>query len=272
MQNIKEINWTQKKIQAILKNKVQINTGSDDSNVISKGNNIENDKLETKRETHAAPESLLEKSRRRLNAARFRYLNEQLYTTTGSEAFQMFRKDKEAFEVYHDGFQGQVEKWPVNPVDLIIDSIKSKSKNLVVADFGCGDAKLAQNVPNKVHSFDLVALNQHVTVCDMSKVPLKDSSVDIAIFCLSLMGTNLSSYLLEANRVLKKNGILKIAEVTSRFQSTGRFVLEVEKMGFKTVNQDNSNKMFVMMDFKKTKAANLPAADITLDPCVYKKR
>ena len=114
------------KLQAILKNKVQINTGSDDSNVISKGNNIENDKLKTKRETYAAPESLLEKSRRRLNAARFRYLNEQLYTTTGSEAFQMFRKDKEAFEVYHDGFQGQVEKWPVNPVDLIIDSIKSK--------------------------------------------------------------------------------------------------------------------------------------------------
>ena len=35
------------------------------------------------------------------------------------------------------------------------------------------------------------------------QVPLKDSSIDIAVFCLSLMGTNLSSYLLEANRVLK---------------------------------------------------------------------
>ena len=39
-----------------------------------------------------------------------------------------------------------------------------------MADFGCGDAQLAQSVPHKVHSFDLVALNDHVTSCDMSQV------------------------------------------------------------------------------------------------------
>ena len=116
------------KLQAILKNKAQVKAGVDASNGItssSKGNNKDN-KTKTKKDTDPVPESLLEKSRKKLSAARFRYLNEQLYTTTGSEAFQMFRKDKEAFQVYHDGFQGQVEKWPVNPVDLIIDDIKSK--------------------------------------------------------------------------------------------------------------------------------------------------
>jgi len=40
----------------------------------------------------------------------------------------------------------------------------------VVADFGCGDAKIARSVPNIVHSFDLVALNKHVTACDMAHV------------------------------------------------------------------------------------------------------
>ena len=40
----------------------------------------------------------------------------------------------------------------------------------VVADFGCGDAKIAQAVSNKVHSFDLVALNEYVTPCDMADV------------------------------------------------------------------------------------------------------
>ena len=40
----------------------------------------------------------------------------------------------------------------------------------VVADFGCGDAKIAQAVTNKVHSFDLVALNEYVTPCDMANV------------------------------------------------------------------------------------------------------
>ena len=75
---------------------------------------------------HKVPESLLEKSRRRLNAARFRYINEQLYTTSGSEALQMFDEDRDAFLVYHEGFQAQVEKWPINPVDIIIDYLKSK--------------------------------------------------------------------------------------------------------------------------------------------------
>lgn len=40
----------------------------------------------------------------------------------------------------------------------------------MVADFGCGDAKIARSVPNVVQSFDLVALNDHVTACDMTHV------------------------------------------------------------------------------------------------------
>jgi len=35
------------------------------------------------------------------------------------------------------------------------------------------------------------------------QVPLEKSSVDIAVFCLSLMGTNIVQYLAEASRVLK---------------------------------------------------------------------
>lgn len=74
---------------------------------------------------------------------------------------------------------------------------------MIIADFGCGEAKLAESVPNQVHSFDLVALNPRVQVCDMSKTPLTNESVDVVVFCLSLMGTNLQDYLIEANRVLK---------------------------------------------------------------------
>lgn len=35
------------------------------------------------------------------------------------------------------------------------------------------------------------------------QVPLEDESVDVAVFCLSLMGTNIRDFLEEANRVLK---------------------------------------------------------------------
>jgi len=42
--------------------------------------------------------------------------------------------------------------------------------NLVVVDFGCGNAKIARSVANKVYSFDLVAANDHVQVADMKNV------------------------------------------------------------------------------------------------------
>lgn len=73
----------------------------------------------------------------------------------------------------------------------------------VIADFGCGEAKLAASIPHQTHSFDLFALNERVTACDMSTTPLQDQTVDVAIFCLSLMGTEVGKYIAEANRVLK---------------------------------------------------------------------
>ena len=45
-----------------------------------------------------------------------------------------------------------------------------RSPELVIADMGCGEAKISQSVPNKVFSFDFVAVNEFVTVCDMAKV------------------------------------------------------------------------------------------------------
>ena len=67
------------------------------------------------------------------------------------------------FEIFKKslGFSAQVKKWPVNPVDLIIKHIKARApKNHIVADLGCGEAKLALEVKNKVHSFDIIKHNQ----------------------------------------------------------------------------------------------------------------
>jgi len=62
---------------------------------------------------------------------------------------------------------------------------------------GCGEAHLALSVKNKVHSFDLVAVNERITACDMAHVPLKDGCVDIVVFCLALMGVNIGSIILQ---------------------------------------------------------------------------
>ena len=51
----------------------------------------------------------------------------------------------------------------MDPLDLIIAEVKKLPKKAVVADFGCGEARLAQSVHRAtVHSFDLVAANDKV--------------------------------------------------------------------------------------------------------------
>uniref|UniRef100_A0A914X8M6 Ribosomal RNA-processing protein 8 n=1 Tax=Plectus sambesii TaxID=2011161 RepID=A0A914X8M6_9BILA len=216
-----------------------------------------------------------EESIERLEGARFRYINEQLYTMSGKDAVDFFQQDPEAFQLYHDGYKKQVKKWPGNPLDTIINWLKSKPAGLVVADMGCGEAKLAQSLRDHmtVHSFDLVAVNDQVTACDMVKVPLESGTVDVCVFCLSLMGTNLNEFLREANRILKIGGCLKIAEVTSRFSSVKSFVNALTKMGFALVSKKSPNEFFFVFEFvKEGKVVQKRPLGLKLNPCLYKKR
>lgn len=59
----------------------------------------------------------------KLKSAQFRHLNEQLYTQSGSQSLKMFKRDPEAFKVYHEGFKSQAQKWPVDPLNLITAAI-----------------------------------------------------------------------------------------------------------------------------------------------------
>ncbi|CAI5458058.1 unnamed protein product, partial [Closterium sp. Yama58-4] len=104
----------------------------------------------------------------RLAGGRFRSLNEALYTSDGDKAFQMFSEDPNAFAQYHEGYREQVASWPINPLHVIIDWIRQRPATLTVVDFGCGEAKLAASVPNKVTSLDLVAAAPGVIACNMA--------------------------------------------------------------------------------------------------------
>lgn len=229
----------------------------------------------------------------RLSGSRFRILNEELYTIPSSSAFHRFKSNPELYEQYHEGFRYQVDKWPQNPVNVIVRGLKKMSsarrdtKEIVVADFGCGDAELAKQLlqyyvngscPFKVHSFDLVASCDLVTACDMAKVPLSQSSVDVAVFCLSLMGTNLADFIREAHRVLKADGCLTIAEVRSRFESKSEkdeiteFISVLDSLGFSCSKTDKSNKLFFLLDLCKNGKKPNPDLVYTARPCIYKRR
>ena len=96
--------------------------------------------------------------------------------------------------MYHHGYRNQVKSWPKNPLHIVADVLR-RHPGWVVGDFGCGDAELARMLAktHKVHSFDLVAANETVTACDMKKVPLKANTLNAAVYCLSLMGTNVKA-------------------------------------------------------------------------------
>jgi ribosomal RNA-processing protein 8 len=150
---------------------------------------------------------LQQKMRAKLSGSQFRHINEKLYTTHSNEALTLFTQQPSLFTDYHEGFRHQVQSWPTNPIDIFISRLSKPDKKVVVADLGCGDAALARafkgNKKVKVHSYDLVKVNELVEVADMSRVPLADGSVDVAVFCLSLMGTNFLSFIREACRYTK---------------------------------------------------------------------
>jgi ribosomal RNA-processing protein 8 len=156
-----------------------------------------------------------------------------------------------------------------------------RHRNAIIADMGCGEARLSESIPNKTHSFDLVAPNSRVTACDIASVPLENSSVDIVVFCLSLMGTNICDFIKETSRILRVGGRVKIAEVRSRFQGEqdgkdgiNKFIKYLKKVGFDLVEKDVTNVMFFMLEVVKSNRT-VPAVDFSeyrVQPCLYKRR
>ncbi|KAF3942044.1 hypothetical protein ABW19_dt0201518 [Dactylella cylindrospora] len=238
---------------------------------------------------------LQEKMRQKLSGARFRHLNQLLYTTPSPESLALFASQPEMFRDYHAGFRQQVESWPENPVDIYIKRIfargrlrdsgfrSGKHKSNVVSsananplgtdgfhdamestplprsrdgfttviDLGCGEAALAKAITSakprpkiKIHSYDLHSPNPLVTVADIANLPLEDNSVDVAVFCLALMGTNWPKMIEEAVRVLRFGGEVWIAEIKSRFARTkaDRKEGDAGKVGKKGKGKKNSSR------------------------------
>jgi ribosomal RNA-processing protein 8 len=228
---------------------------------------------------------LQQKMRDKLVSARFRHLNETLYTTPSKQAFEMFDANPELFAEYHAGFSHQVkESWPSNPVDGYITAVrkrgaitprndkKNANKNqtmtalprrpngaCTIADLGCGDAQFARaltpaakKLQVKLLSYDLQAPDSLVTKADIANLPVTDGTVDIAIFCLSLMGTNWVSFVEEAWRVLRGDGKGEcwVSEVKSRF---GKVTRKKAQIGLKRADMSNTQKKKLSKKNKKKK-------------------
>ncbi|KHN98151.1 Methyltransferase-related protein [Metarhizium album ARSEF 1941] len=224
--------------------------------------------------------------REKLISARFRHLNETLYTRPSGESFTLFQDSPEMFAEYHEGFRRQVKVWPENPVDSFLSDIRSRARakpaakgrpgpppsrrskmplprttgTCTIADLGCGDARLAEALQGDksrlrldVKSFDLQSPSALVTRADIANLPLEDGSVNVAIFCLALMGTNWLDFVDEAYRILHWKGELWIAEIKSRFGPARRNTVVEHSVGNRKKNNAAPGK--------KVKAARDAEAD-----------
>ncbi|KAK0550670.1 25S rRNA (adenine645-N1)-methyltransferase [Tilletia horrida] len=104
----------------------------------------------------------------KLSGARFRTINETLYTTPSTSALSLMQKEPDTLAAYHQGFREQVKGWPKNPVDVLAKRIiasasasNASRQSLLIADLGAGEAPLAKALEStlpsaKVLAFDLL--------------------------------------------------------------------------------------------------------------------
>ena len=163
-----------------------------------------------------------------------------------------FTDNPDSFFRYHKLRKERMEQWDEIPYEYI--ATKIKNKNQVIADFGCGENKFKYCLPNKVYSFDHVAFDESVIACDMKNVPLENESIDVAIFSLSLWGSNYEDYIKEAYRTLNYGGVIYIAE-PSKSYDTPELKDELKKLlinnGFEIVGDiENRGKFLYLKGLK----------------------
>ncbi|MFM7601054.1 MAG: helicase-related protein [Pseudanabaena sp.] len=173
----------------------------------------------------------------------FSAMNNRFNTSYSHTTGDRLKANPEEWYQYHHLYRAARESWQEIPYEKIAEKLQNYS-NLQIGDFGCGEAKLAELLPNhQVHSFDHIAINQHAIACDISHTPLADATLDVAIFSLSLMGLNYADYLQEAHRTLKGGGSLLIAETISRWTDKKQELLYlITNLGFTVVKEQESDR------------------------------
>ncbi len=192
----------------------------------------------------------------------FTRINNRWYQSSSQKTHARLEANAEEWAHYHTLYREARQSWDVVPFEEEIRWLE-KREPLVVGDFGCGEAILAQRVGAKhdVRSFDHVAVNASVVACDLAAVPLDDGVLEVAIFCLSLMGTNFTDYIREAHRCLRLDGRLHIWEAASYFDDVEEFCDGLARLGFEVVEP---RKQGAFIRIHAMKATTTPAANVVL--------
>lgn len=181
--------------------------------------------------------------RRITSYGNFSRMNQRWDAATGATTHGRLRENPQEWHHYHSLYREARKDWAVVPYEEMAKEMLVR-EGYVVGDFGCGEAMLAENLRDHCtfHIFDHVAVNDSISACDISDVPIDDGELDVAVFCLLLMGSNFTDYLKEAHHTLKLDGRLHIYEAISGFTDRVRFVADLKTLGFGQVSIEDEWK------------------------------
>lgn len=176
-------------------------------------------------------------------------------TSTSTRMHEWFGEDKSRWEDYHKVREENIKDWVENPITVIADRL-NENPGQTIADLGCGMNKLKDLVKNYKawYSFDHCAVDPSVVEADCSDLHeyLGDESIDSAVFCMSLWGTNYLDSIKEAHRYLKTGGTLYVVEPKDKVDQSV-LLGEVVQLGFNLTNLVLERNGKTYFEYKKVR-------------------
>lgn len=176
-------------------------------------------------------------------------------TSTSSRMHEWFSEDKSRWKDYHKVREENIKDWVENPITVIAERL-NENPGQIIADLGCGMNRLKDLVKNYKawYSFDHCAVDPSVVEADCSDLHeyLGDESVDSAVFCMSLWGTNYLDSIKEAHRYLKTGGTLYVVEPKDKVDQSV-LLGGVVQLGFNLTNLVLERNGKTYFEYKKVR-------------------
>ena len=184
-------------------------------------------------------------------------LHQKYKTMNSQNLHNHFQENQNDWKSYHKISKENEESFPEEeiPRNRIINKLENLpgKKKKDVVDLGCGYGEISQHFKNNnrfsFQNFDHVSCNEYVISRDIKDTRLDDSSIDIAIMCLSMWGSNCKDYLKEVCRILDTGGTLYIVEAYKRWndndENKNRLVELLEQNKFKVMEQIDEKFMYI---------------------------
>lgn len=141
---------------------------------------------------------------------------------------------------------------------------KDKNKDIKKKDID----NINENLLN-IFNYDLFPLNSSIKKADNSSIPVQNNFFNYTVYSLSMMKQKLNSIMKESNRILKMNGEMIIAELTSRICND--FFKDLKFYGFRKKEVLLENEFFLIVVFEKV-SDDVDEKDIFLRDGSYKRR